>query len=109
MLLSGREALNAVAKILPTAETIRVSAGAMGEVALVPGSVWSNGEKMLVYAGPLQIYFTKGNDLYEGYTPNFVRDEWLTAFSKGSARAEYWIPIAKAEFALIQALLVPTW
>src|SRR5262249_46546052 len=107
LLKSGQDALDAVAKVLPTASHYTANAGAVGDVVLKPRNIWE--DKLLVYAGPLQVYFTVGTKLYEEYTPDFVRNTFLTAFAKGAAQAEWIIPIAKAEFAFIQALIAPTW
>ena len=109
LLKTGQDAVDAISIVLPTATAINVNGGVMGTVTLKPGTLWGNREKLLVYAGPTTVYYSKGDGLYEAYTPDFVRDEWLTAFSQGASKAEWLIPIAQAEFALIQAFLAPTW
>jgi len=75
------------------------------EITLTPGA--KVGDMILLYVGPAQCYYIKGQDIFEAYTPDFVRDIWLTSLSKGAAAAEWLIPLAKAEFALITALLAP--
>ncbi|MDQ3341919.1 MAG: DUF4157 domain-containing protein [Myxococcota bacterium] len=104
--LSGLAAANGALSLLKnSAGPTTVNGGAMGDVTLTPGA--SVGDMVLLHAGPAQCYYIKGSDIYEAYTPDFVRDIWLTSLSKGAANAEWLIPIAKAEFALITALFAP--
>jgi hypothetical protein len=101
---SGLDALKALS-LLQTAAPLRMPAGAMGDVLLVPGAN-VNG-KILLSAAPLQTFYIDGNDVWEAYTPDFVRDLWMTAFVDGVKRAEWLLPIAKAEMALIEGFLGP--
>jgi hypothetical protein len=103
---SGDAAIKAL-EVLKTATPFRTSAGAMGEIELRPGSNLDG--KLLLYAGPLELYYIEGNDVWEAYTPDFVRDIYLTALARGAAEAEWLIPLAQAEFALIEGFLLPWW
>lgn len=85
---------------------VTVAGGVAGDVTLTPGASW--GDKLLVVAGPMQCMYLQGNTLYEQYTPDFVKDHWLGAFSKGAAAAEWIVPLAKAELEFCVGFLVPT-
>ena len=104
--LSGADAAKSALTLLKNSTgPTKVHGGVMGEITLTPGA--KVGDMILLYVGPAQCYYIKGQDIYEAYTPDFVRDIWLTSLSKGAAAAEWLIPLAKAEFALITALLAP--
>jgi hypothetical protein len=103
----GQAAWTAANKVLVTAEPIEIPAPPLGRITLTPGTAYD--KKMLVYAGPLQVYYLDGADLWEAYTPDFVRDMWLSSLAKGAASASWIVPLAKAEFAFITAFFVPWW
>lgn len=105
LMLSGQQAMAAVAKVLPTASPITVQS-ALGPVELKPGAVWS-GDRMLFYCAPLYVYYAIGDKTYEWSTGEFVRDEWLNALSKGAKSAAHWEGVAKVEYALLTGLFVP--
>jgi hypothetical protein len=102
---SGKEAMAAVAKMLPTAYSITVNSS-LGAVELKPGTIWS-GNKLLFYAAPMYVWYAIDDRIYEWDTGDFIRDEWLNALSVGAGRAAHWITIAKAEFALLSGIFVP--
>jgi hypothetical protein len=101
---TGVDALRAL-KVLQTAQPFTYTGGALGAVTLTPGTA-ING-KILLYASTLEIYYIDGQSVYEAYAPDFVRDIWLTAFAQGAANAAWLVPLAKAEFALIEGLIAP--
>lgn len=101
---SGKVAVRAL-KMLESAKPIEVSGGVAGTVKLVPGA--HVGDKLLLSAAPLVVYYIDGVTLYKAYTPDFVRDIWLTALGEGASRAAWLIPIMKAEMAFIQAFIAP--
>jgi hypothetical protein len=102
---SGREAMAAVAKVLPTAHSITVNSS-LGPVELKPGTIWS-GNKLLFYAAPMYVWYAIDDRLYEWGTGDFIRDEYLNALAAGAARASHWVTIAKVEFALLSGIFVP--
>jgi hypothetical protein len=106
LLASGEQAARIVARVLPLSRPIRVSGGAMGDVELRPGTVWS-GDRMLVSASTMAVDYTIGNCLYEWGTGSFIRDEWLNALSRGAARAMPMVYYAQVEVAFLTALFVP--
>jgi hypothetical protein len=101
---SGLDAVKAL-QVLPFQKPITVSGGAFGDVTLVPGAIAN--EKLLLVATPLSVYYIDGKDLWVAYTPDFVRDIWLTAFGQGVQRAEWLLPIIEAEFAFLMAFIAP--
>lgn len=105
LLLAGKEAMAAVATILPQSHPLVVPSP-LGPVELRPGTIWA-GRKMLLYAAPLYVWYTIDDRLYEWNTPAFVRDEWLTAIAKGAATAEWLVVVAEVEFALLTGIFVP--
>jgi hypothetical protein len=102
---SGKLAMAAVAKVLPTARAITVQSN-MGRVELKPGTIWS-GNRLLVVATPSSVIYAVDDRLYEWGTGAFVQSEWLNAFSVGAARASHWVTIAQIEFALLSGIFVP--
>lgn len=106
LLASGEAAARIVARILPTSRPIRVNSGAMGEVELRPGTVFS-GERMLVYASPMTVYYTNRGDLYEWNTSYFLQDEWFNALSRGAATAMPMVHLAEIEITFLTAFFVP--
>ncbi len=94
-------------KLIPDQQPITLSGGAMGDITLTPGA--NIGARILIVAAPLYVYYVDGKYLYEAYTPDFIRNIWLTAFAQGAARAEWLIPLIKAEFAFIEAFIAPMW
>jgi hypothetical protein len=106
LLLTGKQAVNAISKILPTAHTIIVPAPPLGHVELRPGAIWDN-KKMLVYASPTTVLYAVGDNLYESWTSVFIFAEWLNALGRGAERATGMIYLAKAEMALLEGIFVP--
>jgi hypothetical protein len=105
LLLAGEAAMNAVKKILPQAQVLRMPSG-MGDVELRPGSIWS-GNRMLIYAAPLYVWYTIDDRFYEWNAALFIRDEWLNALATGAARAHWMVVVAEAEMALLTGIFVP--
>lgn len=105
LMLAGREAMAAVAKILPQAHALVVPS-AMGSVELRPGSIWS-GNRMLVYPAPLYVWYTIDDRFYEWNTALFVRDEWFSAMAAGAARAHWLVILGEVEMALLTGIFVP--
>src|SRR5262245_55427469 len=105
LLNSGKDAMAAVAKILPTAQTIRVNSS-MGPVDLKPGTLWS-GNRMLFYAAPMYVWYSIDDRVYEWGTGDFIRDEWFNALSRGAHGAEGMVTLAHIEFALLSGIFVP--
>jgi hypothetical protein len=103
---SGKPAMVAVATILKTARTYRYPGSALGPLDLRPGTVWS-GNKMLVQASPMTVYFTVDDRLYEATTSDFVRTEWMNAESKGARSAKVWCVIAEVEMGVLCELIAP--
>jgi hypothetical protein len=97
---SGAKAMETL-KWIPSQQPLTVSGGSFGDVTLVPGA--NMNRKILVVAAPQRVLYIDGIDLFEASTSDFVRDIWLTAFAQGAARAEWLIPIIKAEFAFLEA------
>jgi hypothetical protein len=106
LLLSGEAAARAVARVLPTANPIRVSSGGMGWVVMTPGTMWDV-DKMLVYASEMTTYYVIGDSLYESSTATFLRSYWFGALAEGARRAEHWITISKVEIAFLEGIFVP--
>ncbi len=106
MINSGKPAMIAVATTLKTARTYRYPGSALGPVDLKPGTVWS-GNKMLVQASPMTVYFTVDDRLYEWNTGDFVRTEWINAESKGAKSAKVWCVIAEVEMGILCELIAP--
>lgn len=106
LLASGEQAARIVARVLPQSRSVRVSGGAMGEIELRPGTIWS-GDRMLVVASPMTVDYTVGDRLYEWGTGSFIRDEWLNALSRGAARAMPMVYLAQVEITFLTALFVP--
>jgi hypothetical protein len=102
--VSGVNAIRAL-KVLETAQPFTYAGGALGPVTLIPGIAIDG--RILLYASPLTVYYLDGQSVYEAYAPDFVRDIWLTAFAQGAANAAWLVPLAKAEFALIEGLIAP--
>jgi hypothetical protein len=105
LLATGPDAVARVAKVLPTAQEVTVPSN-LGPVTLKPGTVWS-GERMLIAATTMTVYYTIGDRLYEWGTGQFIRDEYLNALSAGAARALPMVHLAKAEIALLTGIFVP--
>ncbi len=103
---TGAQVLKILA-LIPSQKPITVPGGVMGDVTLVPGANIDG--KILVVAAPLYVYYIDGVDCWEAYTPDFIRDLWLTSFAKGASRAAWLVPLIKAEMAFIEALLGPVW
>jgi hypothetical protein len=102
---AGPDAVKGLSMLKNSAGPVMVNGGAMGDVQLVPGATYQ--DKILVSVTPLTVYYIDGIDLYEAYTPDFVRDFWLRGFLQGVKNAEWLLPIIKAEMALIQAFIAP--
>ena len=102
---SGKEAMAAVAKVLPTSQQIRVQSS-LGPVDLKPGTIWS-GNRMLVVASPSTVVYAVDDRLYEWGTGAFIRDEWLNALGTGASRASHWVTVAQIEIALLTGIFVP--
>ncbi len=102
---TGKEAMAAVAKVLPTAHTIIVPSS-MGTVELKPGTIWS-GNKMLFYCAPLYVWYAIDDRIYEWGTSDFIRDEWFNALAAGAQRASHMVTLAKVEFAVMSGILAP--
>ena len=105
LMLAGKEAMAAAAKILPQAIAIDVPS-AMGTVRLNPGSIW-RGNRMLLNPAPLYVWYTIDDRLYEWNTALFVRDEWFSAMSEGAASAHWLVILGEAEMALLTGIFVP--
>jgi hypothetical protein len=105
LMLAGKEAMAAVAKILAQAIAIDVPS-AMGTVRLNPGSIW-RGNRMLLNPAPLYVWYTIDDRLYEWNTALFVRDEWFSAMSEGAASAHWLVILGEAEMALLVGIFVP--
>lgn len=102
---SGKEAMAAVGKILPTAHSITVSSS-FGLVELKPGTIWS-GNKMLFYCAHFYVWYAIDDRTYEWKTSDFIRDEWFNALSEGAKEASGMVTLAKTEFALVSGIFVP--
>jgi hypothetical protein len=102
---SGKEAMVAVAQVLPKSQALRVQTS-QGPVDLKPGTIW-NGNRMLVTASPSTVVYAIDDRLYEWGTGAFIRDEWLNALSLGASRASHWVTIAQIEVALLPASSSP--
>ncbi|MCI0565056.1 MAG: hypothetical protein MN733_41855 [Nitrososphaera sp.] len=102
---SGKEAMAAVAKVLPTAHSLTVPSS-LGPVELKPGTIW-RGNKMLFYCAPLYVWYAIDDRIYECGTSDFIRDEWFNALAAGAQRAAHMVTLAKVEFALISGILCP--
>jgi hypothetical protein len=105
LLMSGRAAMDAVARILPTAYPVTVQSN-LGPVLLRPGSVWS-GNKMLVDASPMVVHYTIDDRLYEWGAGDFLRGEWLDALGRGAATAHWLVTLGQVEFALLCGIFAP--
>ncbi|MCW5979538.1 MAG: hypothetical protein KIT09_15780 [Bryobacteraceae bacterium] len=105
LLSTGRQAVECIAKVMPTAPTITVRSS-LGDVELRPGTIFSN-RKILVYPSPMTVYYAVDDRLYEEGTALFVRGEYLNAMSAGAARAMPMVHLAKAEIALLTGIFVP--
>ena len=102
---SGRPAMEAVAKVLPTARAIVVQSN-LGPVELKPGTVWS-GNRMIVLPSTMSTVYAIDDRLYEWGTGAFIRDEWLSAMARGAQSAAHWTTVAQVEFALLSGIFVP--
>jgi hypothetical protein len=103
--LTGKEAMQAVAKILPTSHDVTVNSS-LGIVTLKPGTIWS-GNRLLFEAGITYVRYAIDDRIYEWNTSDFIRTEWFDALSKGASTAKGWITVAKAEFALLSGIFCP--
>jgi hypothetical protein len=102
---SGKEAMAAVAKVLPSSKPVVVQSN-MGPVELKPGSIWS-GNRMLITASPSTVVYAIDDRLYEWGTAAFIRDEYLSALGAGASRASHWVTVAQVEFAILSGIFVP--
>ena len=102
LLLTGKEAMQAVAKILPTSHDVTVNSS-YGPVTLKPGTIWS-GNRLLFEAGITYVRYAIDDRVYEWNTSDFIRTEWFDALSKGASTAKVWIVIAKVDFALLSGI-----
>ena len=102
---SGKEAMAAVAKVLPQSKPVTVQSN-LGPVELKPGSMWS-GNRMLVAASSSTVVYAIDDRLYEWNTSAFVRDEYLSALSIGASRAAHWVTVAQVEIAVLSGIFVP--
>jgi hypothetical protein len=102
---SGKAAMEAVAKVLPTARAIVVPSN-LGPVELKPGTVWS-GNRMIVLPSTMSTIYVIDDRLYEWGTGAFIREEWLSAMAKGVTSAAHWVTVAQVEFALLSGIFVP--
>jgi hypothetical protein len=105
LLATGEEAHRRAARVLPTATSVTVQSN-LGLVELRSRTVWS-GDRVLIDATTMRVVYMIGDRLYEWSTGDFIRVEFLDALGRGASRASHWVPIAQAEIALLQGLLVP--
>jgi hypothetical protein len=100
----GEQASAIAAKILPSADPVIVQS-ALGMVELRPGTIW-DGERMLVYASPNNVFYTVGDQLYECGTAGFVQDRWPNLKGRWSQDLPV-VYLSHAEASLLQSLFVP--
>lgn len=101
----GEQAMRAVAKVLPEAQTVRVQTN-LGPAELKPGTIL-NGKKLIVLPSSMSVVYLVGDELYEWDPGNFMRDVYLDAMSEGAKRAMGMVYLAKAEMALLSGIFVP--
>ena len=106
LISSGQQGMDAAAQLARSAAPIEVISGAMGRVRLVPGTVFSE-NRLLVYASPLNVYYTVGDAFYEGNTAEFLQNEWLVAIGRGAQGAMPMVTLAQAEWDFIKGLIGP--
>ncbi|MDB4975002.1 MAG: hypothetical protein JWN48_3343 [Myxococcaceae bacterium] len=99
--------MRAASQLLATAHPLSYTSN-LGPVFLKPGATWS-GERVLLYPAPMYIQYAVGDRIYEWSTSNFVRDEYLTAISRGAMRADGMVTLAKAEFQFFLGLFAPAY
>lgn len=107
VLLTGAAAVSAAAKLLPTARAMTVNSS-LGQVRLVPGTVWG-GDKVLIDCSDMVVHYMDGAQLYECPTQMFVRDDMLRAIASGGAKAEWLVELAKIEQDFLFGLFVPAY
>ena len=102
---SGKPAVEAIAKVLPQAQAIRVDSN-LGPVELKPGTIWS-GNRILILPSTMTVTYAIDDRLYEWGTGTFIREEWISALGKAGQSAAHWVVIAQVEFALLSGIFVP--
>jgi hypothetical protein len=105
LLVSGVDAINTIARILPSATPITVVTG-FGPVELKPGTIWS-GDRILVSADTVYARYAIRDELYEWSTSEFLRAEWFAAAGRATAQAEVFVHLAKFEIAMLSGIFVP--
>lgn len=73
-----------------------------GQHTLNPGDMWGD---MMFVAKMDGVYYTQGNALFQIDEGTFIRDLYLSAVAKGVAKAEWLVPLLKAEMTFCMALV----
>ncbi len=100
----GRQAAEMVAHFLPTAQPVLLTSN-YGLVELSPGSIWQ-GDHLLVYASPEDVFFTTSDMLYTLPSQKFVEQLWPTPTTPINQEKRE-VVLAQDEREVLQSIFVP--
>lgn len=100
----GRQAAEMVAHFLPTAQPTLLKSN-YGLVELSPGSIWQ-GDHLLVYASPEDVFFTTSDMLYSLPAQKFIEQHWPTPTTPVNQEKNE-VVLALDEREVLQNIFVP--